>query len=160
MRIPHQFPHYRVEMSRSPARHLIGQTCVGHYRAIGSHFARVEETALAAGITAQLGPRIGVFFDDRTEIPGPERRCFIGFEAAGLRGVEGLEEMHLPSSPVAVLRYAGAPEGLPDAYRYLLHDWLPASGRFMVSSPFEIYPRARDARRPDRMQAYIHLPMN
>jgi len=132
---------YDVKVIEAPARRLLGLPHRGPYPEIGPVFGAMFGHVGKAGLMPRIEAMIGVYLDDPGVVAPRDLRAFAGVAMAeDVDRPSDLEEMRLPGGDHAVLTLRGTYSGLPDAWRHLYSDWLPASGRQAAAAPsFEIY---------------------
>ena len=126
---------YDVKVIEAPPRRLLGLSHRGPYPEIGPVFGAMFGHIGKAGLMPRIEAMIGVYLDDPSAVAPQDLRAFAGVAMADdVDRPPDLEEMRLPGCDHAVLTLRGAYSGLPDAWRHLYSDWLPASGRAPTSS--------------------------
>ncbi|MGI3170055.1 AraC family transcriptional regulator [Pseudooceanicola sp. C21-150M6] len=152
---------YPVEIKTNPDRRLVGLAHTGAYFRISEAFSRVDVIVAARSLYDDLGPMIGVYYDDISEVPEAELQSFAGFELKAGRPVpEGLELREMTGGEAAVLTYRGPYANLPAAYDYLFGSWLATSGREPGTQPaYELYLNTPMYTDPADLLTEIHLPL-
>ena len=136
---------------------------VGPYTEVGPYFERIVGWAAQRGL---LGPQtqvLGIYHDDPQGTPPAELRadaCIRVPESASADPESGVEITEIPAGEYAVATLKGPYERLPEAYQWLVGQWLPSSGREAAHLPcFEIYPNSPADTAPEELLTEIHLPL-
>jgi len=130
----------KVEIREVPVMRLACVPHVGPYQEIGAAFKRSYSLAVETGLP--MGPGVGVYYDDPSEVPALELRSDAGMQIpAGVSVTHPeLTLREIPANTYAVATHVGPYEQLPDAWRRFVGDWLPNSGRRIVAAPcLEVY---------------------
>lgn len=152
---------YDVTIRDEPDRRLAVIGHKGSYMEIGKVFEKVGATVMARGLGPQLGPSIGLYYDDPDATPEADLRSAAGFEITGDAEIAApLEETPLPGGKHAVLTHKGPYTGLKAAYGYLYGEWLEGSGEVPRDGPpFELYVNSPMDTAPDDLVTLICLPL-
>ena len=152
---------YPIEIRETPSRRLIGLPHRGAYFRISEAFARLGVLMQTRELYGQVGPMVGLFYDDMSQVPEAELRSFAALVAPDdLPLPEGLEEVRTPGGDHAILTHRGPYATLSDAYDYLFGTWLPASGREPADAPaYEYYHNDPTDTAPADLLTDIGLPL-
>lgn len=127
---------YPVEIREEPARRLAAMPHIGPYSEIGRAYDRLLAVAADRGLQDQMRGMVGVFHDDPYQVAPANLRSHAGMEVGPRIAVDQpLEKLSLVKGRHAVLRLTGPYAGLPAAYDYLYHVWLPGSGEVAAKGP-------------------------
>ena len=143
--------------------HLAAIRHVGPYTGVGPVFERVVGWAAMRGL---LGPdtlTVGIFHDDPQAVPEKELRSDAGIQVKGDVSPDpeaGVDIVEVPGGEYAVATLKGSYEQLPQAYGWLVGQWLPSSGREADDRPcFEVYRNSPADTAPEELLTEIHLPL-
>lgn len=152
---------YPVENRVEPARRVVGVWHEGAYDQIGGAFHTLSGILSTRDLWPEVTAFMGVYLDDPAEVPVAELRSMAAVAVAeDLHLPEGLEQMHLAAGRHAVLRMTGPYSGLPAAYRWFYHEWLPGSGAVARAAPvLEIYLNDPSTVAPEALITEICLPV-
>ena len=152
---------FDVVIEPHPARRVAAVIHVGPLTETGGAFDRFSAIATARNLWPRGGRMIGIYPDDPTVVPAPELRAFAGFEVLDDAPLPGdLEEIALPATEVARLRFRGPYSGLQSGYDHLFGTWLPGSGRDPADlPPFEVYQNTPATAAPADLLTDICLPL-
>jgi DNA gyrase inhibitor GyrI len=76
------------------------------------------------------------------------------------RGDAEIAVQTVPGGDYAVIRHVGPYASLPKAYRALLREWLPESGRALAGTPcFEVYHNSPYSAAPEELVTDIYVPL-
>ncbi|MEI4487982.1 GyrI-like domain-containing protein [Frigidibacter sp. MR17.14] len=152
---------YPVEIRSCPALRLAGLLNIGPYSGLGAAYERLSRLVGDRRLWPRVQGAASIGHDNpRRTAPEALRAhaCFIVTEVAGI--APPLDEIRYPAGRRAVLLLTGPYDGLPEAYRFLMDRWLPASGERMAGPmPFEIYLDAPGTRPEAALRTEIHLPL-
>jgi AraC family transcriptional regulator len=114
---------------------------VGPYQECGKAWQTLMALAGQHGLLAPGALSIGIGHDNPDVTPPDKLRYDACLTVAGnFQAVEGLALQEIPGGEYAVATLRGPYAQLPDAYRWIFRDWLPASGRKLRHAPcYEIY---------------------
>ncbi len=134
---------------------------VGPYHEVGAAFQKLMGWAGPRGLIGPGVSSIGVYHDDPEVTPPDKLRadaCISvrpDFEPEGEIGFQTLA-----GGACAVAVHRGPYEKLPDVYRALIGEWLPASGRELrAAPPMEFYRNSPMDTKPEDLYTEIYLPL-
>lgn len=152
---------YSVEIRSCAALRLAGLLNIGPYSGLGAAYERLSLLVADRELWPQVQGATSIGHDNpRRTAPEALRAhaCFIVAEAAEI--APPLDEIRYPAGRRAVLLLTGPFDGLPEAYRFLMEQWLPTSGERMAGPmPFEIYLDPPGTRPEAALRTEIHLPL-
>jgi len=152
---------YPVEITKRPARRVIGVAHRGAYNRIGGAFERLAAAVTERGLWPEAIEFMGVYFDDPGAVPEPELRSLAGIAVRkGLAAPAGFEEARLAGGQYAVLHHVGPYDGLPAAWAWLHAEWLPQSGvKGRPGAACEIYRNTPGEVEPAALATDICVPV-
>lgn len=152
---------YDIKVVDCPARRLAALPHLGPYATIGETFAKASAVLDDKAFWPKVTEMVGVYHDDPAKVAPAELRSHAGFTLVkGARVPRGLEKVVLPAGRTAVLRLVGPYSGLPAAYGYLYHSWLPVSGEAAAGAPpYEVYLNTPMDTAPGDLLTEICLPL-
>jgi len=131
-----------IRIESQPSRRVLAIEHRGNYQAIGATFARLAGVAQAHGLLGPDTVSIGIYYDDPDVVPTDRLRshaCLAVAESV-TTVPEGCELLVLDGGEFAVATHRGPYARLPEGYRELFSQWLPASGRDGANRPcHEVY---------------------
>ncbi len=134
---------------------------VGPYQECGKAWQTLMTEAGKRGLIRPGVLHIGVGHDSPDVTPANELRydaCISVDDSFQPSGAIGVQE--LAGGEYAVATHCGSYAGLPDAYRWIMRDWLPASGRKVRHVPlFEIYMNDPNSTPEADLITEIHVPL-
>jgi AraC family transcriptional regulator len=151
-----------VQITERPALRVAAVHHVGPYQQIGGAFARLGEIAGKAGLFGHAGSQmIGVYHDDPRTVAPEQLRSDAGVTVAkDVTLPAGLEEVHVDGGKYAMTTHIGPYEQLPDTWRRLMGEWLPASGhRTRAGVSYEIYGNDPTTTPPPLLETEIYIPI-
>ena len=157
---PGEFPMYPITTRTEPARRLAMLPHKGAYDNIGKVFEAFLAICQSRSLWPQMGPIIGVYFDNPEITAQADLNSLAGAEWLGQDIPEGMQEHHLAGGKSAVLTYKGAYSGIGTAYQTLFGDWLPKSGEEPADAPcYEIALNNPNDTKPEDLLTEICLPL-
>ena len=134
---------------------------VGPYRECGAAWEKLCGFAAQKGWFSSDILRIGISHDD-PDVTEPDKLRYDAcltvsgeFEATGEIGVQ-----EIPGGAYAIVTHRGPYGTLEETYRRLFREWVPTSGRELLSAPcFEVYHNDPNATRPDDLITDIYVPL-
>lgn len=151
-----------VRIDTQPPRRLLALAHRGDYLAIGDAFARVFAEAGRRGLVTADTVSLGIYYDDPDIVPLDALRSHacVTVPASCADAPDGFELIDLAGSEFAVGVHRGPYEQLPESYRWLFGQWLPASGREPANRPcHEIYVTDPQTTPAERLITHICLPL-
>lgn len=134
----------------------------GAYPQIGRAFERLVAWAGPRGLFA-TGRSVGVFYDDPRVTPEADLRsaaCVEVGPGVGPDAGAGVEVMTIPGGRYAVGVLKGSYERLPEAWAWMLRDWMPARGLVADQRPcFEVYLNSPMHTPREELATAIHVPV-
>lgn len=138
--------------------------CVRHtgpYHDCGAAWDRLGAIAGAAGDFGPGTQLLGISYDDPENVAPEALRYDAAFTVDDdFEPHDGLEIRIVAGGDYAVLTHEGPYPGLRRAYRQLMGEWLPRSGRELADTPcFETYLNDPDTTAPAELLTDIHAPL-
>ncbi len=131
-----------IHVESQPSRRVIALEHRGNYQAIGSVFGRLAALAQTQGLLGRDAVSIGIYYDDPDVVPTDRLRSHacISVPATVTTAPPECELLTIEGGDFAVATHRGAYATLPESYRELYIQWLPASGRDGANRPcHEVY---------------------
>lgn len=152
---------YDVEIKDLPAHALAGVPHQGAYIEIGRAFEKAVTSVFAQGLGAQMGPMIGLYYDDPDAVEEKDLRSFAGVSLdPSARPQSPLVGQELLGGKYAVLRHIGPYTGLRSAYKFLYGEWLPKSGETPRDQPpYELYENNPQDTKPEDLSTLICIAL-
>ena len=151
---------HSVSIRTEPTRRMVGLPHAGSYSSIGGCFERFGAMCQARDLWSQVGPWIGIYFDNPEVIAEADLRSMVGAVWLGKDIPEGMAEHNLTGGKTAVLTYKGPYDNVSAAYEALFGDWLPKSGEDPADAPcYEIYLNSPVDTAPENLLTEICLPL-
>ena len=134
---------------------------VGPYGEVGVAWGKLMSWAGRQGLLRGRPTILGIVHDDPDVTPPDKIRydaCLVVNGAIQAEGEIGVHE--IGGGEFAVTTHRGPYNTLSDTYARLLGQWLPASGRELVSTPgFEIYRNSPTDTAPPDLVTDIYIPL-
>ena len=134
---------------------------IGPYQECGVAWETLCKFAAGQGLFSPDTLRIGIGHDSPEITPADQLRydaCLTVDDQFQPTGEIRIQE--LPGGEYAVIAHRGPYAGLPDAYRWIFREWLPASRRQLRSGPcFEIYVNDPTTTPPEDLITEIYIPL-
>jgi AraC family transcriptional regulator len=151
---------YPIEILELPARRVAGLAHQGSYMSIGESFEKAWVIVAERQAHAQMGPAIGIYYDDPSARPEAELRSFAGAQWDGDAVPKGLEAVDIAGGNAAVLTFKGPYARLKDGYDARFGLWLPETGHMPADAPcYEIYLNDPRTTAPEDLLTEICLPL-
>lgn len=134
---------------------------IGPYKDCCKAWETLCEYGQQHGLMSPKTQWIGISHDD-PDVTSPDKLRYDAcmpvddkFTATGEIGVQ-----EIPGGEYAVMTHRGPYSNLIHAYRFFYGEWLPNSGRELVSMPgFEIYRNAPETTPPEELLTDIYIPL-
>jgi len=135
---------------------------VGPYQDVGPTFKRMYQWANGVGALTPQTRIMGLSYDDARTVPPDQLRYDVCFTVAG--PIEPMPEGGrldtIPGGRYAVHTLKGPYSGMPDAFRRIWHEWLPANGEVGGSGPcIEIYVNDAAEVPPEDLLTELCVPL-
>ncbi len=151
-----------VDVKMEDGYHVAYIRHVGPYNLVGPIFGEVFAWASEKGLS--IGPMIGIYYDDPSEVSPEKRRSDICIVVGGEAVAEPDERVKLkviPTTMVAYTVYEGPWEkyDIPGIYRSI-GEWTFDNGYEVVGPPREIYHEFQTMERPEaKVLVEIQFPV-
>lgn len=149
------------EIRSLPAQHVAAVRHLGPYFEIGAAFEKLIAWAIPLGVLNGDVRLIGIYYDNPECTPAAELKsdaCLVVDETAPVTGEVVLRT--IPGGKHAVFTHLGPYTELPNSYRWIYSEWVPASGEQLRPLPsFEIYLDDPSTTPPDQLRTEICLPL-
>lgn len=148
-----------VEIRDMPARTLAALAHKGAYPEIGRTFQALYAMIGSRGLFPQIGPGVGIYYDDVSEKAEAELRSHAGVTFHG-PVPEGFDTVEISGGTSAVLTVEGPYSGLWPAWDHLYRNWLVGSGEVPRNeAPYEIYLNDPTDTAPEDLRTEIVVPL-
>lgn len=156
-------PSMQVQVRTLPATRVAYMRHIGPYGLSVNTFWRKQFYPFLVASGLETAPCYGIGHDDPAVTPAKQCRfdaCVVvpeGFVPSG-----GANLMTVTGGRYAMADYTGGPEGIAEAWKALMRDWLPASGmRLDERHCFEYYPNTAEDRQlpPGTFRCQLCLPV-
>jgi AraC family transcriptional regulator len=153
----------KVEMKKLPALRLAAVRHIGPYEQIHHAFARLGQIAGRAGLFGRPEMVMAAIYHDLPGSTPPARlRSDAGLTIAeGVPVPDGLTEQRIAGGEYATTLHLGSYDTLPDTWRRLIGEWLPASGRKLgAGSSYEVYLNDPTTTPKNELQTELRVPVS
>jgi AraC family transcriptional regulator len=134
---------------------------VGPYQECGKAWQTLCALAGQHGLFTPDALRIGVGYDNPEVTPADRLRydaCLTVNDQ--FQGAGELQVQEIAGGEYAVVTHRGSYAGLPDAYRWIFREWIPASGRALRHVPcFEVYVNDPTTTAEADLVTEIYIPL-
>lgn len=151
----------KVEIKQRPAMRVAAVRHVGPYTEIGKAFEQLGRIAESERLPRAPAPSmLAIYYDDPARTAPAELRsdaALVVPENAKLP--KSLAEQRIAAGEYACAMHVGPYETLPSAWRQLLGEWLPASGKRVAGPSIEVYHNMPGQVPPEQLRTELCVPV-
>jgi AraC family transcriptional regulator len=148
-----------VELKTIPELRVGAIHHTGPYDQIAAAFAQLAPIVERAGLFKSPVTMVGLYYNDPNDTPPEKLQSDAGILLAqNVALPPGLTEKVIPPGMYATTVHAGPYTGLPDAWRQLMSEWLPASGyRTKPGMSYELYLNDKMDVPPEELRTELRI---
>jgi predicted dithiol-disulfide oxidoreductase (DUF899 family)/DNA gyrase inhibitor GyrI len=158
---PEVLPALPVRIEHVAARRVASVRHIGPYAECGEAWGKLIPALASEGVLGADSIKIGIGHDNPAVIPLSDLRYDACVSVdVDYKAPDGIFEQIIPGGEYAIATLTGPYDRLAGAYRFLLEDWLPRSGRKKADHPpYEVYVSDATKTAPESLVTEIYVPL-